>query len=190
MDSNSRTREAIGLPAASRPAEVTDNRFHQHTTRWSICDKCDTYCTGRARDYLLGSFVYATDNTLAGPPTSRKGCFPTLGHREDLWRNGTWNATYLCRTCLVREWDRSPHEIDQWLALYHPGSAKAASYVPAGAVDTEQHAVEMARAMGQDIAQQRMELQDGQVVLGPPVAGHDAQDQRRARVHPEHSFPT
>ena len=128
LGSNSRTREAIGLPAASKPAEVTDNRFHQHTTRWSMCDNCDTYCTGRARDYLPGSFVYATDNIRAGPPKSRKGCFPTLGQREDLWRNGTWNARYLCRTCLVREWDRSPHEIDQWLVLYHPGPAKAASY--------------------------------------------------------------
>ena len=127
-DTNSNTREAIGLPPASRPAEVTDHRFHQHTTRWSLCDNCETYCTGRARDYLPGSFVYASDNTRAGPPKNRKGCFPAPYLREDRWKDGTWNARYLCRTCLVREWDQSPQEIDQWLTLYHTGAAKAATY--------------------------------------------------------------
>ena len=82
LDSNEHTRETIGLPAASRPAEITNNRFHQHRAKWSICDNCEAYCTGRARDYLPGSFVYASDNTLAGPPKSRKGCFPTLHYRE------------------------------------------------------------------------------------------------------------
>ena len=116
------------LPAASRLAEVTDHRFHQHATRWSICDNCETYCTGRARDYLPGSFVYASDNSHAGPPMNRGGCFPPPTLREDLWRNGTWNARYLCRTCLVREWEQSPQEIDQWLTLHHPGAARAAAY--------------------------------------------------------------
>ena len=82
-DSNGHTRKVIGLPAASRPAEVTDNRFHQHHTRWGICDNCETNCTGRARDYLPGSFAYASDNTPAGPPRPRKGCFPTLHYREE-----------------------------------------------------------------------------------------------------------
>ena len=91
-DTSSSTRKAIGLPPASRPAEVTDHRFHQHATRWSLCDNCDAYCTGRARDYLPGSFVYASDNTRAGPPRSRKGCFPGLLLREDRWRDGTWDA--------------------------------------------------------------------------------------------------
>ena len=75
--SNSLTREALDLPPASRPAEVTDNRFHQHTSRWSLCDNCDTYCAGRARDYLPGSFVFAMDNTLAGPPKDRKDASPS-----------------------------------------------------------------------------------------------------------------
>ena len=127
-DTNSSTREAIGLPPASRPTEVTDHRFHQHSTRWSLCDNCDTYCTGRARDHLPGSFVYALDNTLAGPPKSRKGCFPGPHLREDRWRDGTWNASYLCRTYLVRECGQSPQEIDQWLTMHHTGAAKAASY--------------------------------------------------------------
>ena len=174
-DSNSSTREAIGLPAASRPAEVTDHRFHQHTTRWSICDNCETYCTGRARDYLPGSFVYASDNSRAGPPMNRRGCFPSPALREDLWRNGTWNARHLCRTCLVREWEQSPQEIDQWLALHHTGAAKAAAYqCMAGIV---QLALRVARAMGQLITRQRMELQLGQVDVGPSASVQDAQDQ-------------
>ena len=70
-----RTRDALELPPASQPAAVVDNRFHQHAERWSICGKCDCYCTGRARDWLPGSFVYCTDNTPAGPPKSWKGCF-------------------------------------------------------------------------------------------------------------------
>ena len=40
----------------------------------------------------------------------------------------TRNARYLCRTCLVREWDQSPHEIDHWLTLHHSGAARAANY--------------------------------------------------------------
>ena len=127
FDSEERTREAIGLPVASRPPAIRDNRFHQHSSRWCICDNCDCFCTGRARDWLPGSFVYAKDNSLAGPPKARKGCFPTLHHRENLWRNGSWNATFLCRTCLVQEWNCTPQEIEQWLLLHHPGSEKAAS---------------------------------------------------------------
>ena len=50
--SSAHTRVTIGLPAASRPAAIRDIRFHQHNTRWSICDNCETYCTGRARDYV------------------------------------------------------------------------------------------------------------------------------------------
>ena len=127
FDSEARTREAIGLPPASIPSAIRDNRFHQHTSRWCVCDNCESYCTGRARDYLPGSFAYAKDNSLAGPPRARRGCFPTLHYREKLWRSRAWNATFLCRGCLVKEWKCTPQEIEQWLVLHHPGSEKAAS---------------------------------------------------------------
>ena len=68
IDTVTRTREELGLPRASRPAAVRDNRFHKHSDRWCVCDNCDCYCTGRARDWLPGSFVYARDSSLAGPP--------------------------------------------------------------------------------------------------------------------------
>ena len=127
MDTCDDTRAAIGLPPAAIPADVIDHRFHQHGTRWSICDNCEVYCTGRARDYLPGSFVYATDNTHAGPPKDRRGCFPTLALRGEGWLKGMWNATYLCRSCLVREWGHSAYDIDKWLEMHHQGAHKAAS---------------------------------------------------------------
>ena len=95
--------------------------------RWSICDNCDCYCTGRAGDWLPGSFVYCTDNSLAGPPKLRKGCFPKLHGRETLWRNGTWSAKFLRRACLVQQWQKKPREIERWLALHNDGAWKAAS---------------------------------------------------------------
>ena len=127
IDSVARTRDKLGLPRASRPAAVLDNRFHQHPDRWSICDNCDCYCTGRARDWLPGSFVYCEDNSLTGPPMLRKGCFPKLHKRETLWRNGTWNAKFLCRACLVQQWEKKPWEIERWLSLHNDGAWKAAS---------------------------------------------------------------
>ena len=126
IDSVTHTREAIGPPRAARPAAVRDNRFLQHSNRWCLCDNCECYCAGRAKGWLPGSFAYAKDNSLAGPPKTRRGCFPTLHERENLWRNGSWNARFLCRTCLVREWDRKPREIEQWLPLRDEGPAKAA----------------------------------------------------------------
>ena len=116
MDTH-RTRETIGLPPAATPADILDQRFHQHAARWSLCDNCGVYCTGRARDYLPGSFAFASDNTHAGPPKERKSCFPNPALREERWLKGEWNATYLCRTCLVREWNRPAWEIDDWLAM-------------------------------------------------------------------------
>ena len=67
--------------------------------------------------------------SLAGPPRLRKGCFPKLHERETetLWRNGTWNAKFLCRTCLVQEWEKKPWEIERWLSLHNDGAWKAAS---------------------------------------------------------------
>ena len=50
-------------------------------------------------------------------------------------------------------------------------------------VAIEQLALEMARAMGQLIARQRMELQFGQVDVGSSASVHDAQD-RHTRAHP------
>ena len=50
LDSEDHTREVIGFPMASRPLAIRDNRFHQHSSRWCLCDNCDCYCTGRARD--------------------------------------------------------------------------------------------------------------------------------------------
>ena len=95
--------------------------------RWSIYDNCQCLCTGRARDWLPGSFVYCKDNTLAGPPLIRGACFPKLGEREELWRQGAWNAMYLCRTCLVKQWHKTPADITEWQALNHGGGAKATS---------------------------------------------------------------
>ena len=46
------------------------------------------------------------------------------------------------------------------------------------AVGIEQLTLGMARATGQLITRQRMELQLGQVDVGPPASVHDAQDQR------------
>ena len=114
-----RTRKGLGLPEASWPAAVIDNRFHQHTDRWSICGNCDCYCTARARDWLPGSFVYCTDNSPAGPPKSRNQCFPKLFDRGAPWRNDSWDAKFLCRTCLVQQWQKMPEEINAWLTLHN-----------------------------------------------------------------------
>ena len=119
-----RTREAIGLPPAAIPADVLDQRFQQHGARRRLCDNCGVYCTGRARDYLPGSFAFAIDNTHAGPPKDRKGCFPTPAIREEQWLTGMWNATYLCRSCLVREWDQPTCDIDKWLEMHRTGAQK------------------------------------------------------------------
>ena len=88
------------------------------------------------------SVTIARQTALAVPETTFRAASPTPATtpqqgRQDLGkdasprstteRNGTWNARYLCRMCLVREWGRSPHEIDQWLMLYHPGSRGAAN---------------------------------------------------------------
>ena len=127
ISSIDRTRRELGLPQASQPAAILDHRFHQHVDKLSICDNCDCYCTGRARDWLPGSFVYCSDNTLAGPPKSRKECFAKLRERETPWRNDSWNAKFLCRPCLVQQWQKKPWEINDWLTLRHPGACKAAS---------------------------------------------------------------
>ena len=50
-----------------------------------------------------------------------------LHERENLWRNGSWNAKFLCRTCLVQEWGKKPWEIERWLSLHNDGAWKAAS---------------------------------------------------------------
>ena len=121
------TRDLLELPPKAIPANVDDNRFSQHTERWSICDNCQCHCTGRARDWLPGSFVYRKDNTMAGPPIPRAGCFPKLGEREELWRRGEWNATFLCRQCLVNSWGKTPAAITDWLVLSHGGGAKASA---------------------------------------------------------------
>ena len=123
MDTPS-TRTALGLPPAATPAEILDQRFHQHAARWSVCDNCEVHCTGKARDYLPGSFAFAIDNTHAGPPKDRKTCFPNPMFREDKWLRGEWNATYLCRTCLVQEWQRPAWEIDEWLAMHRSAAQK------------------------------------------------------------------
>ena len=47
-----RTRKALSLPLASRPAAVVDNRFHQRADRCSICDNCDCYVLHRTRQGL------------------------------------------------------------------------------------------------------------------------------------------
>ena len=127
ISSKGRAREALELPPASQPAAVEDNRFHQHADRWSRCGNCDCYCTGRATDWLPGSFVYCTDNTPSELPKSGKGCFPRQHGRETLWRNGSWNAKVLCRTCLVQQWQKTPREITERLAMCKPGGSKAAS---------------------------------------------------------------
>ena len=119
-----RARETIGLPPAATPADILDQRFHQHAARWSLCDNCGVYCTGRARDYLPGSFAFANVNTHAGPPKERKSCFPNPAVREERWLKGMWNATYLCRTCLVREWNRPAWEIGDWLAMNRSAAQK------------------------------------------------------------------
>ena len=122
-----KAREDLELPPKATPTKVEDNRFSQHSDRWSICDNCQCHCTGRARDYLPGSFVYRMDGKVAGPPNPRSTCFPKLGEREALWRRGEWNAAYLCRQCLVTKWGKTPTEITDWLLLQHGGGAKAAA---------------------------------------------------------------
>ena len=117
ISSIDRTRKALEFPPASQLTAVVDNRFRQHRDRWSNCDNCDCYCAGRARDWLPGSFVYCTDNTPAGPPKSRSRCFPRVHDRETLWRNGSWNAKFLCRTCLVQQ-----------MAKDSPGDHRVASH--------------------------------------------------------------
>ena len=55
-------------------------------------------------------------------------------------------------------------------------------------VGIEQLALDMARAMGQLITRQWMELPLGQVEVGPSASVHDAQDQH-TRAHLGQSFP-
>ena len=93
---------------------------YRERERWSNGDNCGCYCTGRARDCLPGSFVYCTDNTSAPPPKPRSKCYPAAHGREALWRNGSWNAKFMCRTCLVQAWGKSPDEITEWLAMQKP----------------------------------------------------------------------
>jgi len=121
------TREMLSLPPKATPPTIDDNRFCPHTDRWSICDSCQCHCTGRARDWLPGSFVFRKDNTMAGPPHPRQACFPRQGEREDHWRREGWNATFLCRECLVVQWGKTPEEITEWLKLSHSGGATAAA---------------------------------------------------------------
>ena len=84
IDSVGRTRDELGLPRASRPSAVLDNRFHQHTDRWSICDNCDCYCTGRARDWLPGSFVYVLhEQLIRRAPQASKGLLPQVARPGD-----------------------------------------------------------------------------------------------------------
>ena len=106
-----------------RPADLPDNRFnYEKTTRWARCDSCHNFCAARARDYQPGSFVYAKDNTLAGPGKERKECFPSAAQRAALWANGGWDATYACRRCLPSFWRGDTQEIDRWLYFQHSGA--------------------------------------------------------------------
>ena len=111
------TRARLGLPPASRLPAITDQRFHDKSCRWAWCDRCGSFCRGRARDYLYGSFVYGTNNQIAGPGHIRSTCFPKTPLRSNLWETGQWDATFACRACLPELWAQSEKAIESWLHM-------------------------------------------------------------------------
>ena len=116
-------RVHLGLPPARIPADLPDDRFnYEKRGRYCRCDVCHKYCPARARDYQPGSFVYAADNSLAGPDSDRSSCFPSSKLRSEAWTLGRWNATYACRACLPRFWKHPAEIIDEWLAFHHRGA--------------------------------------------------------------------
>ena len=57
------TRARLGLPPASRPSAIRDQRFHDKGGRWAWCDRCGSYCRGRA--------VTTSTATSSTAPTTR-----------------------------------------------------------------------------------------------------------------------
>ena len=90
--------------------------------RWAVCDKCNSYCAVKARDHQPGSFVYAKDNSLAGPGWVRSACFPDARMRAQWWAEGIWDGTYACLRCLPSFWNHSDDEIHRWLHFKHAGA--------------------------------------------------------------------
>ena len=127
-----RTRTAARVRPSDSPPPLGQQRS---LTIGSISTPHDgAYATTATRTALAvqGTTSRAASYTLRTTPVQGRqeseGMLPCARSPRGPWRNGTWNARYLCRTCLVREWDQSPQEIDQWLTLHHTGAAKAASY--------------------------------------------------------------
>ena len=112
------TREHSGLPPASRPSTIRDQRFSDKSVRWAYSDRCGAYFRGRARDYLYGSFVYGyAYNKVAGPGCRRSSCFPKTDDRRKLWETGQWNAAYACRACLPIWWKQPEPAVSEWLRM-------------------------------------------------------------------------
>ena len=84
---HTQTRSILNLPPASRPPVIVDNRLHSDkNNRWMKCDRCGSYCPGRARDYHYGSFVFQyPDNSLVAQ--GQTGAPVSLQHTKGL---GAW----------------------------------------------------------------------------------------------------
>ena len=111
-------RKQLGLPPASRPSTIRGQMFSDKRVRWAYCDRCGSYCRGRARDYLYGSFVYGyPHNQIAGPGCLRASCFPKTEDRCKLWGTGQWNAAYACRACRQMWWKQPEPAISDRLRM-------------------------------------------------------------------------
>ena len=71
---------------------------------------------------MQGSFVYAFDNSPAGPNKVRSECFPKATERATWWTEGKWNGTFACLRCLPSYWNCSYKEVCDWLYMQHTGA--------------------------------------------------------------------
>ena len=96
-----------------RPATFVDQRFNSDKNkRWFICDECQKVVQYRGQlEPFAGNFVH-------GPPSNYEFLAQELWNmeaKERAWKNGTWDASWMCVDCLTAYHDYERSYTFQWL---------------------------------------------------------------------------
>ena len=122
------TEKVIGtnrLQDERLPRLIPDHRFYDKSFRWFRCDVCANSFNASSRNENYGSFIYARDGHLAGPPRQRGLCFPLFRDIRREWANCEWRADWACVNCLVGIWHQPRQAICDWIAM-HPNQQRGA----------------------------------------------------------------
>ena len=96
-----------------RPATIEDQRFNlDKHRRWFSCDECQKVVQYRGQlEPFAGNFVH-------GPPSNYEFLAQGLWNmeaKERAWKNGTWDASWMCVDCLTAYHDYERSYTFQWL---------------------------------------------------------------------------